>query len=367
MQTRLRGVKQTNGRGLSALAGAATFIATFIAACVLASGARAAVPVVVLGELHGATGVNVDGVVYDVTFAEGSCVGLYDGCDDVSDLPFATLGEAVLGSQALLDQVFKDSALGSFDTVPSLITGCTGVDFCGAATPFGVPDATDVGLTSAVNFVAESSDTAISGTTARIYDSAVDTFHALTTYTLWTPVPPATPVVELGKLKGALGVNVDGVLYDVEFVEGSCIDIYAGCDDASDFPFASLATALLAGQALQDQVILDGGAGNFDTTPNLTFGCSGTFCGTAFPYGVPGATDFPAVSAVNFVAEASDAVGAGTTARTFDSAVDSLHGLTTWAVWTPVAGPAVPVLGPLGYGLLTFLLASAPWIARRRG
>jgi hypothetical protein len=44
------------------------------------------------------------------------------------------------------------------------------------------------------------------------------------------------------------------------------------------------------------------------------------------------------VSAVNQVDEATDFFGGGTTDRTFDSAADTFHTLTTWAVWT-LAGP----------------------------
>ena len=67
----------------------------FIAAIFLAtSGAQAAVPIVVGGELLGATGVNVGGTVYDVEIVEGTCVGLYRGCDDLSDFAFTTLADA---------------------------------------------------------------------------------------------------------------------------------------------------------------------------------------------------------------------------------------------------------------------------------
>jgi hypothetical protein len=133
-------------------------------------------------------------------------------------------------------------------------------------------------------------------------------------------------------------------LYDVQFIEGTCIDVYDGCDDVSDFAFATVEDALRAAQALQDQVVLDGGSGNFDTVPNLTGGCSGAFCGTAFPYGQPNATEVGVVSAVNQVAETGDFFGSGTTDRTFDSSADPFHTLTTWAVWTPASSPQdVPI------------------------
>jgi hypothetical protein len=57
------------------------------------------------------------------------------------------------------------------------------------------------------------------------------------------------------QLMGASNVLVDGSLYDVQFVDGSCIDVFNGCDDVSDFTFQSQAVASLASQALVDQVL----------------------------------------------------------------------------------------------------------------
>lgn len=175
----------------------------------------------------------------------------------------------------------------------------------------------------------------------------------------------ATPIVELGELKGAHGVNVDGAVYDVEFVEGTCIDVFDGCDEASDFGFADLAAAQLASQALQDQVFLDGGAGNFDSVPNLTFGCSGSFCGAVTPFGVPDATNTSVISSINFVAEASDVYGNGSTARTYDTGSSNLDELSVYVVWTPVQAAApLPALAPVGHGLLIIALAGAVCSAR---
>jgi hypothetical protein len=84
----------------------------------------------------------------------------------------------------------------------------------------------------------------------------------------------ATLNVVGGQLMGASGVLVDGSLYDVQFLDGTCIDLYNGCDEASDFTFQTEASAVLASQALLDQVFLDGVDGLFDTSPQLTNGCN---------------------------------------------------------------------------------------------
>src|SRR5688572_27474840 len=67
-----------------------------------------------------------------------------------------------------------------------------------------------------------------------------------------------------GELTGALEVDVGGTLYNVAFVEGTCVDLFSGCDEVSDFTFTSLGGATQASQALLDQVFLDVTEGNFD-------------------------------------------------------------------------------------------------------
>jgi hypothetical protein len=76
-----------------------------------------------------------------------------------------------------------------------------------------------------------------------------------------------------------------------------------------------------------------GGPGNFDSVPNLNVGCSGVFCGTAFPFGLPDASEVSIVSAVNPVDDVDDIVISGPASRTFDSSTDTFHELTTYAIW----------------------------------
>ena len=90
-----------------------------------------------------------------------------------------------------------------------------------------------------------------------------------------------------GILTGATGVNVGGTLYDVEFVDGTCVALFTGCDQPSDFTFTTAADADVASQALLDQVLLDTGVGAFDSNPALTFGCSNSIiCFVDTPYHV---------------------------------------------------------------------------------
>src|SRR5262245_843905 len=67
-----------------------------------------------------------------------------------------------------------------------------------------------------------------------------------------------------GILTGARCINVGGVLYDVDFRDGTCVEVFNGCDEASDFLAATGGTRPFS-QALLDQVLLDSPAGLFDT------------------------------------------------------------------------------------------------------
>jgi len=83
----------------------------------------------------------------------------------------------------------------------------------------------------------------------------------------------ATPVLQVdiaGILTGANGVDVGGALYDVTFSHGSCVDLYSGCDQLSDFTFTDGFDAVAASQALLDQVLV----GVYDSDPSRTRGCS---------------------------------------------------------------------------------------------
>ena len=75
------------------------------------------------------------------------------------------------------------------------------------------------------------------------------------------------------QLTGARNVVINGGLFNVDFMEGSCVTLYSGCDDINDFIFHTLSEANAASTALLDQVLIDGVDGNFDSSPASTFGC----------------------------------------------------------------------------------------------
>jgi hypothetical protein len=58
-----------------------------------------------------------------------------------------------------------------------------------------------------------------------------------------------------GQLIGAHEVIVSGALYDVEFLDGSCAEVFFGCDELTDITFLR-DEAGTAAQALLDQVFI---------------------------------------------------------------------------------------------------------------
>ena len=75
------------------------------------------------GILTGATGVDVSGTLYDVTFQDGSCNSLFNNCDPAR-FAFTSLAFAEAAARALLAQVFINTDTGKFDDDPLLTRGC---------------------------------------------------------------------------------------------------------------------------------------------------------------------------------------------------------------------------------------------------
>ena len=84
--------------------------------------------------------------------------------------------------------------------------------------------------------------------------------------------PPLTHVINTGQgepLIGAQNVLVNGTLYDVTFMKGTCVELFDGCDEVTDFMINDAATARAAAEALLDQVFVAG----YDSNPDHTYGC----------------------------------------------------------------------------------------------
>jgi len=84
----------------------------------------------------------------------------------------------------------------------------------------------------------------------------------------------AALIVVSDELLGATDVYVSGLgTYNISFQDGSCSNIFSGCDSLSDFAFNNFDDAFAAGQALLEQVFIDSTYGQFDSKPELIAGC----------------------------------------------------------------------------------------------
>jgi hypothetical protein len=185
---------------------------------------------------------------------------------------------------------------------------------------------------------------------------------------------PVLIVDSNGILTGATGVEVAGLLFDVQFVDGTCGSVYTDCGLGTLFPIPSPADARIASQALLDQVFIDGNVGVFDTYPNLTTGCERGFqCLVLTPYRVEPPpplsldlivdtwTAFNTCSFSNLfscgtppdqISQAPFAVLPG-----FDTTIVSARSVEyVWALWTPHAVPEPGTTTCLGAALLAFVL-----------
>ena len=147
-----------------------------------------------------------------------------------------------------------------------------------------------------------------------------------------------------GQLIGAAGVNVNGNLYNVSFVDGLCGDIFDGCDDQSDFDFQNEADAVAASETLMNFVFVDSIGRQFDSNPALTKTCEGTagLCSVLTPYDLTSAAVFNAGFANNNVLEVDDSDGSSTYFVNTDYGADDE---TTFAVWNLVTNSDLPAVG----------------------
>ena len=158
-----------------------------------------------------------------------------------------------------------------------------------------------------------------------------------------------------GQLLGAQNVNIGGTLFDVSFVEDTCINIFDGCDAVSDFDFQTASDATAAAQALLDQVLLDSGAGLFDSNPSWVNGIESSFSSHLMvPFALPDARAFYRSA---FNSNGTDVVGNGSFFAINNTSIDSTK------VWVDFNKAAVSEPGT-ALVLMTALLGL--YVRRRR-
>jgi hypothetical protein len=138
------------------------------------------------GQLTGATGVLINGVLYDVTFADGTCAALFNGCDSTSDFTFTNPVDASNAAAELLNQVFLDGSQGQFDSNPSLTAGCeifVTFNVCKAVIPHTFVSPTLINAVGALNTTTGDSVT-IDDTVTQTGDTSQSALSVFAIFTL---------------------------------------------------------------------------------------------------------------------------------------------------------------------------------------
>jgi len=171
------------------------------------------------GQLTGARDVEVGGVLYDVTFTEGTCTQVFGTCE-TSSFTFHTRDEALLAAQALLDQVFLDVAQGAFDSNAALTFGCDVTTLCVPLTAYAVPGPfNDIGIANAQNrSPGEALPDRTDGNSDRsfAFDTRTTGFEV---YAKWSQAGTSeicsAPVVSMGEVMSGLQAGLTGGVHTV--------------------------------------------------------------------------------------------------------------------------------------------------------
>jgi hypothetical protein len=162
-----------------------------------------------------------------------------------------------------------------------------------------------------------------------------------------------------GVLIGASGIIVNNQSYDIQFTNGSCINLFSNCDPTT-FIFHDSVSAAAAAQALLDQVFIDlSSTKSFDSNPALTNGCTlGNACQVLTPYALIDTNNLKAADSFNASATFStDQILERTLYKGYDTINNDLGPQDyTYAIWTKSTDPQI-VPEPA-----TLLLVALGWL-----
>jgi len=153
------------------------------------------------GLLIGANGITIDGNSYNVAFIDGTCAGVFVGCDQ-SRFAFMTSDSALAASNALLNDVLLDGPQGDFDSIPTLTVGCLaqGNTACGILTPYevvGSGSSSSIRTWMAFNGALADPGTGPNHTGLRSADPDEDFIFGPHVWAVWTSVPEPSSLISL--------------------------------------------------------------------------------------------------------------------------------------------------------------------------
>ncbi|WP_282606271.1 PEP-CTERM sorting domain-containing protein [Pelagibius sp. Alg239-R121] len=200
----------------------------------------------------------------------------------------------------------------------------------------------------------------------KIYSLVFGGVFAMATIGLLSHAAQAAVILNTsnGQLIGAQNVDVQGTLYDVSFVDGTCIDIYSGCTDAaSNFTFTDFDSAFAAGTALLEQVFLDTVEGLFGSRTELTQGCESLVtCFSVIPYSLRRSA-FDAVVAENLSSDGTERVFVSNASPAFDLTILDNN---TFAVFSLASGSPAEIDEPSTLLLFGVAMLALGTVCRRK-
>ena len=175
----------------------------------------------------------------------------------------------------------------------------------------------------------------------------------------------ATLVTDIdGKLMGVDGIDVNGTMYDVDFVEGSCYTLFAPCLTDDVFTF-NINEAVDASWALKNQVFEIPEWSFYDSMLTMTNGCEGALfsCTIFTPYSA-GADNMGNAMFVNGdgLFDFNNVTTCGNCYKADNTA--DMPG-AVYAIWEEVGGPS-PVPVPAAVWLFGSGLLGLVGFARRK-
>lgn len=156
-------------------------------------------------KLSRVTNIDVDGVLYDVEFIDGTCADLFDGCNATSTLPFNSITELGNAFTALM-MVPGFSSYFGVNTPYGMLTGLEIFNSNSIWTPYNI-----IGFDADYLEVRVFDNTLASSVFVQVSpSSALDTYitTGLATYAVWTPTEVSEPTTVAILALGLLGLGL---------------------------------------------------------------------------------------------------------------------------------------------------------------